>query len=127
MFQLAMLHLADAFRVVTVAFGGFVVGGGFAILRERARYYGRNKLTVAVHCMQVLAVMNALVLTYVTLVLMDRWNEALSWRWGFAVLIFASKSYFFVLLRRVGVEQEMRAAMGSPGRRAGDPENLPAG
>lgn len=103
------MDISNAARVAVIAFGGAVVGVGFAVLRERARHYSRLRLPHAVAAMGMLAVMNASVLAYIAAVLViDRWNESLSWRWWAAVFIFASKSVFFYLLALAGVEQDRR-------------------
>jgi hypothetical protein len=67
--------------------------------------------------MWALIAVNALVLGFITLGLLDRWDAVLSWRWAFAIAIFALKGLFFYWLRSVGLEQERRALFVDPSGR----------
>jgi MFS family permease len=109
--------LANALRVLVIFGGGAVIGGGSVILAERARHYRQMELGQAVKAMWALIAVNALVLGFITLGLLDRWDAVLSWRWAFAIAIFALKGLFFYWLRSVGLEQERRALFVDPSGR----------
>ena len=103
------LVTADFFRSAAIGLGGLVVGGGSMVLFERARFYDRHDLVMARRAMLLLLAVNALVLTFVAAVLIDRWGDEATWRLGAAFLIFMLKGWFFLELYRTGMEQERRA------------------
>ena len=104
---------ADAARIAVIFFGGAVVGAGWPILWHRAHFYRQIQLPDACVAMWLLAVVNALVLTFISFVLIDRWGDPLSWRWPVAIAIFGLKGWFFLLLRKAGLEQERRVLRDS--------------
>lgn len=112
--MIAALDIVNISRVGVILLGGLVVGGGSLVLVERARFYRRHNLNDAVRAMKALAMVNALVLAFIAAVLIDRWDEALSWRWVLGALIFLVKGYFFFLLYSTGLEQERRILFGDP-------------
>jgi hypothetical protein len=104
--------VVNALRVLVIAGGGAVIGAGTVILLERARFYQRHDVPEAVVAMRALIVVNVLTLTFVSLVLISKWDDWLTWRLPVATAIFVSKGVFFHLLRQTGVEQERRALYG---------------
>lgn len=110
--MLATIQLANVVRFLVIFSGGIVIGSGFVILTTRAKWYDRLGLPEGARAMRVLAVMNALVLAFVTGALLDRWDQSLSWRTPAAAIIFATKGLFFHLLRQAGLEQERRMMRG---------------
>lgn len=109
MFGIGLFEVfADVWRVVVIVGGGIVVGIGCAWLMERARFYKREELPTGARAMYALIGVNALVMVFITLVLLERWGQPLSWRWAVALAIFTFKAYFFIGLRDAGFEQERR-------------------
>ena len=112
---LSAILAADVIRSAGVFFGGAVVGGGAIILHERAQHYKRELGDwgrTPQRAMYTLAVVNGLVLAFITTVLLSKWGEALTWRWPAAMAIFSLKALFFRDLRATGLEQERRALYG---------------
>lgn len=104
---MTMDELANLARIFVIFGGGVVVGAGVGILRARAQFYGSIGIVNLERAMYALAVVNVAALTYVSLTLVvDRWGEPLSWRWGLAVVIFAAKAWFFHLLNDGMLKQE---------------------
>lgn len=103
------MDLDNVVRVGVLIVGGAIVGAGWVVLGERSAFYHRLGIRDASRAMLALSIVNLLVMTFIALVLIDRWDHALSWRTGLATAVFASKATFFFLLWRTGVEQERRA------------------
>ena len=106
------MELEDIARMAVVLTGGCVMGAGFVILNARRRFYQHIQLPAAARAMVTMALVNSLVLVYVTAVLMERWGETLSWRWAVALAVFAAKAWFFHDLRSAELEQERRHLYG---------------
>src|SRR3954451_12647926 len=106
------IQLTNLVRFLVIFSGGIIIGSGFVILATRAKWYDRLGLPEGARAMRVLAFMNALVLAFITGALLDRWDQALSWRTPAAALVFATKGTFFHLLRKAGLEQERRMMRG---------------
>jgi hypothetical protein len=106
-------HLANFIRLAVMFAGGGVIGSGAVILAARARFYKTLQMPTAVRAMYVLTAMNTLVLAYVVMVLVDRWDAAaIGWPTLGAGVIFAVKAWFFYLLRDFGLAQERDLMLG---------------
>lgn len=106
------MSIVNLLRIAVILLGGSVVGTGFAVLLERARFYARNDLPNGRRAMALLAAMNVVVMLYLTFILIQRWDDPLTWRWGGALLIFLLKGSFFHELRMAGIEQDRRQLFG---------------
>jgi hypothetical protein len=107
------MDLANVARLAVIFYRGAVVGVGFAVLYNRARFYRRVRIGKAVAAMATLGTVNAAVMLYLALVMLDRWDDTLSWPWAGAVFIFTVKGVFFRLLHDAGIEQERRGVLGA--------------
>lgn len=102
------MELADAVRLLILAYGGAVVGMGLRVLFERAQHYRREGLHDGARSMYALMVTNTLVMSFVAVVLIQRWGDLLSWPSVIALGIFTSKALHFLWLFRLGNQQERR-------------------
>lgn len=101
-------EIANLLRVLVIFTGGGVVGVGCVILWERAAFYRRLDIPAAPRAMYALMLVNAFVMAFIAAVLIDRWDDPLSWRWALAIGVFVVKGFFFHQLRATGLEQERR-------------------
>lgn len=112
--------IADVVRVAALVYGGVVVGLGLGVLRDRARMWrhltpaGRTRWhDPAWRAAFLLAVVNLLVMAYISAVLISRWHHALSWRWALAFLIFTVKARLLWDIRLATLEQERRLTVAA--------------
>lgn len=116
-------NVANTTRVLTIFIGGVVIGGGTLVLLERGAFYRRLHLRTGQRAMWALIVVNIAVLTYISLTLIVRWDQDITWRTYVGLAIFTAKGVFFHFLRATGIEQERRKLFDVQpgGRRAADP------
>lgn len=111
------VELSNWLRIFAIFLGGFVVGFGTITLRNRARWYCQQlddprTAKIGKQAMNALAIVNLLVLSYITSTVLSHWDAPLTFRTPLALTVFSVKAFFFWRLRQLAEAQEREYVFG---------------